>query len=223
MESDIDIAAVAGLLADPSRATVLTALSDGRALPPSELAEVAGVSRSTMSEHLGKLERAGLLGVERGGRHRYFRLAGPEVAAAIESLATLAPRKPVRSLRASRQARALGAARTCYGHLAGRLGVSVTEALVERGAVEREEDAFLLTEAGAAWMREIGIERPPRTGKPCNDWSERRPHLAGSLGVALTSRLFELEWLERTATPRAVRVTPLGAEELQRRLGLASP
>jgi DNA-binding transcriptional ArsR family regulator len=221
MDGDIDIAAVAGLVADPSRAAVLTALTDGRALPPSELAEIAGVSRSTMSEHLAKLERAGLLAVERGGRNRYFRLSGPEVAAAIESLATLAPRRPVRSLRDSKRVDALGAARTCYGHLAGRLGVSLTEALLERGAMEREEDAFLLTEAGAGWMREIGIENPPRTGKPCNDWSERRPHLAGRLGVTLTSRLFELDWLERTGTPRAVRLTPLGEEELRQRLGLA--
>ena len=223
MDGDVDIAAVAGLLADPSRAAVLTALTDGRALPPSELAEIAGVSRSTMSEHLAKLERAGLLAVERGGRNRYFRLSGPEVAAAIESLATLAPRRPVRSLRASRRAGALGAARTCYGHLAGRLGVALTEALADRGAIEREEDAFLLTEAGAEWMRGIGIEHPPRIGKPCNDWSERRPHLAGRLGVTLTSRLFDLAWLERTPAPRAVRLTPLGVEELRQRLGLASP
>lgn len=223
MDGDIDIAAIAGLMADPSRAAVLTALADGRALPPSELAEIAGVSRSTMSEHLAKLERAGLLGVERGGRNRYFRLAGAEVAAAIESLAALAPRRPVRSLRASNRAQALGAARTCYGHLAGRLGVSLTEALLGRGAIEREEDVFLLTEAGAGWMGEIGLHNPPRTGKPCNDWSERRPHLAGRLGVALTSRLFDLAWVERTPTPRAVRLTPLGVEQLQRRLGLASP
>lgn len=221
MDGDIDIAAVAALVADPSRAAALTALSDGRALPPSELAEIVGVSRSTMSEHLAKLERAGLVAVERGGRNRYFRLSGPEVAAAIESLATLAPRRPVRSLRDSKHAGALGAARTCYGHLAGRLGVSLTEALASRGAIEREEDAFLLTDAGAEWMRQIGIENPPRTGKPCNDWSERRPHLAGRLGVALTSRLFDLDWLERMPAPRAVRLTPLGAKELRERIGLA--
>jgi len=133
MEGDADIAAAAALMADPSRAAVLVELTDGRALPPSELAEVAGVSRSTMSEHLAKLERAGFVTVERGGRNRYFRLAGPEVAAAVESLSALAPRFPVRSLRQSNRAGALGAARTCYGHLAGRLGVGITEAMAERG------------------------------------------------------------------------------------------
>src|SRR5215475_11366955 len=115
-QGEVDIAAAAALMADPSRAAVLMELLDGRALPPSELAEVAGVSRSTISEHLAKLEQAGLLRVQRGGRNRYFRLAGPEIAAAVEALAQLAPPLPVRSLRQSNQAKALVAARTCYGH-----------------------------------------------------------------------------------------------------------
>jgi DNA-binding transcriptional ArsR family regulator len=221
MEGDANIAAAAVLMADPSRAAVLVELSDGRALPPSELAEVAGVSRSTISEHLAKLERAGFLSVERSGRNRYFRLAGPEVAAAVEALAALAPRFPVRSLRQSNRAGALGAARTCYGHLAGRLGVGVTEAMGQRGLLEREADVFLLTAAGERWLRELGLEKPPRAGKTCNDWSERRPHLAGRLGVALARRLFELEWLERTEIARAVRVTPLGRRKLGELLGLS--
>jgi DNA-binding transcriptional ArsR family regulator len=207
-------------MADPSRAAVLIELSDGRALPPSELAEVAGVSRSTISEHLAKLERAGFLSVERGGRNRYFRLAGPEIAAAVEALAALAPRFPVRSLRQSNRAGALGAARTCYGHLAGRLGVGITEAMQDRGLLEREAEVFLLSDDGDRWLRELGLEKPPRAGKTCNDWSERRPHLAGRLGVALARRLFELEWLERTEIARAVRVTPLGRRKLGVLLGL---
>jgi DNA-binding transcriptional ArsR family regulator len=223
MEGDADLAAVAALIADPSRAAVLAELVDGRALPPSELAEVAGVSRSTISEHLAKLERGGLVRVERGGRNRYFRLAGPEVAAAVEALAVLAPRRPVRSLRQSNRAGALAAARTCYGHLAGRLGVGIAEAMVERDLLQREADAFLLTAAGGEWFAGIGIEAPPSAGKPCNDWSERRPHLAGRLGVALTKCLFELGWIERTRRARAVRVTPAGRRELRERLGLDSP
>jgi DNA-binding transcriptional ArsR family regulator len=223
MEGEADIAAVAALMADPTRATVLAELSDGRALPPSELAEVAGVSRSTISGHLAKLQRGGFLAVERGGRNRYYRLAGPEIAAAVEALAALAPRQPVRSLRQSNRAGALGAARTCYGHLAGRLGVGLTEAMAARGLIEREAEVFLLTGAGAEWMGGIGLARPPRAGRTCNDWSERRPHLAGRLGVALTRRLFELEWIERTGLPRAVRPTPRGREELSARLGLDSP
>jgi DNA-binding transcriptional ArsR family regulator len=217
---EVDIAAAAALMADPSRAAVLAELTDGRALPPSELAEVAGVSRSTISEHLAKLERAGFLTVERGGRNRYFRLAGPEIATAVESLAALAPRLPVRSLKQSRRAGALGSARTCYGHLAGRLGVGITEAMLARGLIEREGEVFLLTEAGATWLEHLGIANPPRAGKACNDWSERRPHLAGRLGVALAGRLLELGWLQRTQRAREVRVTPQGEVGLSRELAL---
>ncbi|HYC80518.1 MAG TPA: metalloregulator ArsR/SmtB family transcription factor [Solirubrobacterales bacterium] len=217
---EVDVAAAAKLMADSSRAAVLVELSDGRALPPSELAAVAGVSRSTISEHLALLERAGFLAVERGGRNRYYRLAGPEVAQAVEALAQLAPRREVRSLKQANRAGALGAARTCYGHLAGRLGVGITAAMGERGLIEREAEVFLLTDEGVAWLAALGLERPPRAGKTCNDWSERRPHLAGKLGVALATRLFELEWLERTEVRRAVRVTERGARELRSQLGL---
>jgi len=217
---DVDISAAAALMADPSRAVVLMELTDGRALPPSELAEVAGVSRSTMSEHLAKLQRAGFLAVERGGRNRYYRLSGPAVATAVEALAALAPRAEVHSLRQANRAGALGAARTCYGHLAGRLGVGITDAMVGRGYVEREGEVFLLTEPGAAFFVDLGIEKPPRAGKSCNDWSERRPHLAGKLGVALTKRLFELDWVRRTERRRAVEVTAEGRRELGARLGV---
>jgi DNA-binding transcriptional ArsR family regulator len=219
-EGEVDIAAAAALMADPSRAAVLMELTDGRALPPSELAEVAGVSRPTMSGHLAKLRAAGFLAVERGGRNRYYRLAGPEVAAAVEALAALAPRAEVRGLRQANRAGALSTARTCYGHLAGELGVGITDAMVERGLLEREGEVFLLTEPGAAFLVDLGIEKPPRAGKSCNDWSERRPHLAGKLGVALTKRLFELDWIERTERRRAVRVTKVGRRELGRRLDI---
>jgi DNA-binding transcriptional ArsR family regulator len=219
-EGEVDIAAAAALMADPSRAAVLMELTDGRALPPSELAEVAGVSRSTMSEHLAKLQKAGFVAVERGGRNRYYRLSGPEVATAVEALAALAPRSEVHSLRQANRAGALGAARTCYGHLAGELGVGITDAMVERALVEREGEVFLLTEQGASFMRELGVAKPPRAGKSCNDWSERRPHLAGKLGVALTKRLFDLEWIERTDRRRAVQVTESGRRELGNRLDI---
>jgi DNA-binding transcriptional ArsR family regulator len=219
-QGEVDISAAAALMADPSRAAVLMELTDGRALPPSELAEVAGVSRSTMSEHLAKLQKAGFLAVERGGRNRYYRLAGPEVATAVEALAALAPRTEVRSLRQANRAGALSAARTCYGHLAGELGVGITDALVERGYLEREGEVFLLSDPGEGFMRDLGIAKPPRAGKACNDWSERRPHLAGKLGVALTGRLFELDWIRRTDRRRAVRVTKVGRQELGARLDI---
>lgn len=219
-QGEVDISAAAALMADPSRAAVLMELTDGRALPPSELAEVAGVSRSTMSEHLAKLQKAGFLAVERGGRNRYYRLSGPEVATAVEALAALAPRTEVRTLRQANRAGALSAARTCYGHLAGELGVGITDAMLDRGLIEREAEVFLLTDPGAAFLADLGIERPPRAGKACNDWSERRPHLAGKLGVALTARLFELDWLRRTERRRAVEITAEGERELAARLGV---
>src|SRR3954451_1123498 len=162
---EVDISAAAALMADPSRAAVLMELTDGRALPPSELAEFAGVSRSTMSEHLSKLQEAGFLAVERGGRNRYYRLAGPEVATAVEALAALAPRSEVRSLRQANRAGALGAARTCYGHLAGELGVGITDAMLERVLVEREGEVFLLTDPGTEFLLDLGVEKPPRAGK----------------------------------------------------------
>jgi hypothetical protein len=158
--------------------------------------------------------------VQKGARNRYFRLAGTEIATAVESLAALAPRVPVRSLKHSRRVGDLSAARTCYGHLAGRLGVGLADAMLAHGLIEREEEVFLLTDAGATWLEHIGIANPPRAGKACNDWSERRPHLAGRLGVALTSRLFELAWLQRTQRAREVRVTPQGQASLSRELSL---
>ncbi|MQA75544.1 MAG: metalloregulator ArsR/SmtB family transcription factor [Solirubrobacterales bacterium] len=222
MDGEVDLAAAASLIADPTRAAVLAELTDGRALPPSELAQLTGVSRSTISEHLSKLRRAGFVEVERGGRNRYFRLAGPGVADAVEALASIAPRRPVRSLRGATRAGALGAARTCYGHLAGALGVGLTDAMSAGGLIEREAEAFLLTDGGRERLRELGITNPARAGKACNDWSERRPHLAGRLGVDLTRRLFELGWLERTVVKRAVRATSPGRRGLGEAFGLVA-
>ena len=207
------------MLADPTRATLLTELADGRALPPSELARRARVARPTVSEHLAKLLEARLVAVERGGRHRYYRLAGPEVARALEAVAVIAHPKPVRSLRQADRSDALRAARTCYGHLAGALGVALTDALQDARLMQRAGDRYHLTDAGRSRLAALGMDAPS-SGKPCNDWSERRPHVAGPLGVALTSRLFELGWLERLADGRAVRATAAGARELVKEFGV---
>jgi DNA-binding transcriptional ArsR family regulator len=218
MESDVDIAPVAALLADRTRTTIVAELGDGRALPPSELAQRVGVSRPTVSEHLGRLLDAGLVAVERGGRNRYYRLADPRVGAAVEALAVLAPRRPVRTLRDSVRGEALAAARTCYGHLAGRLGVGLTDALQDEGLMEREDDVFLVTPDGRDRLAALGVHAG--TGTPCNDWSERRPHVAGRLGVELAKRLFELDWVRRRDGGRAVMVTEAGATGLREALGV---
>jgi DNA-binding transcriptional ArsR family regulator len=217
MAADADIARTAALIADPTRATILDSLIDGRALPPSQLAAAARVSRSTASEHLAKMLDAGLIAVERGGRNRYYRLAGPEVASALEALAVVSPAREVRSLNDANRAGALSAARTCYGHLAGRLGVAITDALADGGAIVRAGERYEI--ARRAPLERLGIE-DSLAGKPCNDWSERRPHLAGPLGVALAKRLFERGWIERLPQPRAVRLTEPGREALREALGL---
>lgn len=233
---DVDVSSVAALLADPGRCRVLFALDDGRALPAGVLASEAGVAASTASGHLAKLVDGGLLTVTEHGRHRYYRLAGPHVAALLESLAAVAPAAPVRSLRESTRAHALRAARSCYDHLAGRLGVEVTAALVRTGklAVTGDDDGdppvgvgreltFTLTDDGREWF--AGFSVPvATTGRPsityCVDWSEQRPHLAGRLGRDLLSRLLERDWVRRAERGRALRVTPEGQRGLEEKLGV---
>lgn len=226
MNADVNIAAAAALIADPTRAAFLDELLDGRALPAGELARRAGVTASTASTHLARLVEGGLVAMERSGRHRYFRLADPTVARALEALAAVAPPKPVRSLRQSNVAASLRSGRTCYDHLAGVLGVRLTQALVESGSLSVREGAFALTEAGAERLTAFGIdltaaERSRRAFAPCClDWSERRHHLAGALGAALLQRLLDLRWIQRAEGSRAVKLTPEGQIGLERQFGL---
>jgi DNA-binding transcriptional ArsR family regulator len=211
VDGDADLAAVGTLLAEPARARILTALGDGRALPASALAAEAGVAPSTASGHLARLVDGGLLAAESRGRRRYFRLRGPEVAEALEALARVAPRERVRSLGQATRIEALRAARTCYDHLAGRLGTALMDALLGHGLVADEH----VTGAGAERLGELGIDldsipgRRPRF-RSCLDWSERRPHAAGKLGAALAAHAFELGWVERLDGSRALRVTSAG-------------
>jgi len=211
VDGDADLAAVGSLLAEPARARMLAALGDGRSLPASALAAEAGVAPSTASGHLARLVDGGLLTAESRGRRRYFRLHGPEVAEALEALARVAPREPVRSLGQASRIEALRAARTCYDHLAGRLGTALMDALTERGLVADEH----VTDVGLERLGELGIDidaipgRRPRF-RSCLDWSERRPHAAGKLGAALAAHAFELGWVERLDGSRALRVTVAG-------------
>jgi len=233
---DADIAALAALLADPARCKVLLALDDGRALPASVLADEAGISRSTASSHLGKLTDAGMLTVRTHGRHRYYRLAGPEIADLLERLGRLAPSRPVRSLREGTKAARLRSARTCYDHFAGRLGVAIMGSLLERDVLVggdgrydpqrhrhdalsspgREVD-YELTESGRAFLVDVGIELPS-SRRPvvryCIDWTEQRHHLSGGLGRGVMDRFVSAGWVKRASRGRAVTVTERGRTAL---------
>jgi DNA-binding transcriptional ArsR family regulator len=200
---DADLAAIGALLAEPARARVLLALGDGRSLPAGMLAAEAGVAASTATHHLGRLVDGGLVTVATRGRHRYFTLAGPHVAELLEAVARVAPTQPVTSLREGTRAHALRYARSCYDHLAGRLGVAVTDALL----IVRD-DTFEVTESGAAKLASVGVSaHVGDTARACVDWTEQRPHVAGPLGQALLCRLLELEWLQRDPHTRAVRLS----------------
>lgn len=211
------------------------ALADGRSLSAGRLADEAGVAPSTISEHLAQLLDAQLLHAERSGRSRYFRLADDSVARALEALAEIAPPEPIRSLRQSTRADALRRARTCYEHLAGRLGVALMNALLDREMLsasaidpdqlrERADGAFdityHLTEKGRDDLGAFGIDiaavmRKRVPIRYCVDWSEKQPHLAGALGAALTHRLFALGWIERGSHPRVVSLTDAGRAGMQ--------
>ena len=223
-----DLAALAGLLADATRASFCLALLDGRAWTAGELARHAGVAASTATEHLNLLVAGGLLAEERQGRHRYVRLAGTQAAGLIEQLAGLAPRRttPPRSLSAATRDRALARGRTCYDHLAGTLGVVITEAMTERGLISWES-GLVLTPAGADWLSGLGIALRPGSRRPpvrsCLDWTERRPHLAGSVGAALCALAFDSGWIRRIGSGRAVAVTDAGRGALRTHLGIAAP
>ncbi len=220
-DGDTNIAAVASLFADPTRAEFLIALCDGRSLPAGELARIARVAPSTASSHLAQLAEGGLLSVESWGRHRYFRIADPGVVRAIEALAPLAPATPVRSLRQSQAAEAVRFARTCYDHLAGFLGVRFTQSLVERRILAETDDGYEVTPEGAEFLRDFGVEPRVRFTPRHVDWSERRHHFAGPLAKAVTARLFELGWIVRLPKGRAVRLTRAGRKGLREKFGLS--
>lgn len=224
---EVDTAAVARLLGEPARAAMLDALLAGRALAAGELARVAGVSAATASEHLARLRAGGLVEVVAQGRHRYHRLASPDVAHALEALALISPPRPVRTLRQSRANRALALARTCYDHLAGRVGVAVHDALVGYGAVRAGTDGYLLTGPGAELLDGLGVEVARARGarrafaRPCLDFTERRTHLAGALGAAICDRFLAQGWLvRRGAGQRGLRVTDGGRRVLADALGI---
>ncbi|WP_328870263.1 winged helix-turn-helix domain-containing protein [Streptomyces sp. NBC_00287] len=220
------LAQLASLLADETRAACLLALLDGRAWTAGELARHAGVAASTVSEHLGKLVAGGLLVEERQGRHRYVRFADARAAQLVEDLAAqVAPQAVVRprSLRQSSAGSAMARGRTCYDHLAGRLGIAVTDAFTARGLL-RQDTGFALTDAGVAWFDSAGIRLDRASRRPlaraCLDWTERRPHLAGVAGAAVCRHALDAGWCVRIGSERAVKVTAAGEQALAELLGI---
>lgn len=214
---NIDMAMVGSLIGDPARANILAALLDGRALTATELAYIAGVAPQTASGHLAKLADANLIALTKQGRHRYYRLASVLVGRMLEGIMAVASvQAPPRRRTVSRADEQMGMARTCYDHIAGRLGVALTDALVDRGHIVLAEDGGEVTPSGVEFLGSFGIELARRGRsqrafcRPCLDWSERRPHIAGRVGAALCRRCLELDWVERRQDTRALAITVTG-------------
>lgn len=226
MPYDLNVSTAASLIADPTRALMLIALLDGRARPAGELAYSARVTAPTASSHLAKLLAGGFIAVEKEGRHRYYRLSGDHVAEAMERLALIRGDDAIRRKPMGPEASGLRFARCCYNHLAGELGVALTQALVQRGLIVWAADKrFEVTREGGVWFGEIGLRadalKPSRRGlaRQCLDWTERMHHVAGPLGTALFKTLCDNGWLRRVPDSRAVSLTFKGRHELERHFG----
>lgn len=219
------MAEIAALIGNPARANILLALGDGRALTATELAYAAHVSPQTTSGHLAQLTASGLLSLSKQGRHSYYRLASPLVGRMLEAImavaADSAPRRP-----RWRGDESLRTARTCYDHLAGRLGVALTDALIARGSLILSDDGGELTPEGTEFLHDFGInlaairQRRRVFCRPCLDWSERRPHLAGAVGAAIATRCFDLGWIARQRDSRALTILPSGHAGFAQVLGV---
>jgi DNA-binding transcriptional ArsR family regulator len=245
MTGDADLSRIGELLADRTRTRMLLALFADRELSASLLAEEAGISRSTASAHLRRLTDGGMITVRTDGRNRHYRLAGPEVADILERLTRLSPPEPITSLRASTRAAQLRVARTCYDHIAGRLGVGIMTSMLEHGRLtggdgvfDRDRAAadhpagpgrdldYELTDEGYDFLDRLGVRLPDGRRalvRYCVDWTETRHHLAGRLGRGLRDRFLDAGWLERRNRHRALRVTEPGAAVISREFGLDIP
>ncbi|RTL63802.1 MAG: ArsR family transcriptional regulator [Hyphomicrobiales bacterium] len=222
MQNGPSISTVGALMGDPARANMLAALMSGQALTAGELAQEAGVAPATASGHLSRLLDGGLLSVEKQGRHRYFRLAGPDVGAAIEALMELADRSGQRRVRPGPKDPEMRRARVCYDHLAGERGVELFQRLTQDNLIALHDGAVSMTDRGEARFAAFGLDiaalkasRRP-VCRTCLDWSERRLHLAGSLGAGLLDRMFALRWAHRLKGTRIVRFTPKGEAEFRK-------
>jgi DNA-binding transcriptional ArsR family regulator len=225
MKAGPDMAMIAALVGDPARSNMLTALMSGRALTATELAQEAGITPQTASSHLAKLEASHLIVPEKQGRHRYYRLTGPDVAAVLEGLMGLAARAGHLRTRTGPSDPGLRRARVCYDHLAGDFGVRMLDAMTEKRLVRRHKGTIALTLEGERFVTKFGIDLAAISGsrrplcKTCLDWSVRRSHLAGALGAAILDRLYELKWAKRQAGNRIVAFTPKGETQFRALFG----
>jgi DNA-binding transcriptional ArsR family regulator len=226
MRGDADIAGAAALLAEPARAAFVSALMENGPLPATALAARGRIAPSTAGEHLARLVAGGFLTSEKRGRHRYYWLADPAVAAAVEALAVVAPQPQVRSLGEATRSELLRHARTCYDHLAGRVGVALARSLEQDRTLVRRDGDYELGPEAERRLATLGIDlQALRNGRRplvrgCVDWSERELHVAGALGAAVASRLFELGWIKRRDGNRSVEVTAEGRAGLSNELGI---
>lgn len=221
-----DISKVGALLADPARAAIIVALCGEHALPASELAECAGISASTTSIHLTKLMDAGWIELEQHGRHHYYRLSSPQITKLLEQAMSVVPArtalKPEAEPTHPQHRRCdLRLARTCYDHLAGKLGVALTDALIQQGLLEAAGKDFILTSHSHAMLKDLGVDvavaakQRRAFARRCLDWTERRDHLGGALGAAICTTWLEHGWVQRQEQSRALCVTPLGEVQLR--------
>ena len=227
MTADVRMAEVAALVGDLARANILAALMGGRALTAGELVRAASVSPQTTSGHLAKLTDGRLIACVKQGRYRYYRIATPRVAEMLEGIMAVAADAPPRHRPASKLDDAMRTARTCYDHFAGKLGVGLTDALCAHGHVALTEEGGEVTDAGVAFLEKFGVDLGAARARrrvfcrPCLDWTERRPHLGGSVGAALAQRCFDLDWFTRMRESRAVMLTPAGRRGLSEVFGVS--
>jgi DNA-binding transcriptional ArsR family regulator len=220
MRDGPDIARIASLVGDPARANMLNALMGGTALTASELALEAGVSMPTASSHLGKLMEGGLLTVASQGRHRYYGLAGPQVAGMIEAITGVAEAVGPKRVRPGPRDGAMRVARVCYDHLAGEQSVAMLDRLVAKNILVRDDKEIRLGPAAASHFAAIGIDVYTKPRRPvcraCLDWSVRRSHLAGTLGAAILDKILVEKWARREKDSRAVIFSPPGKQAFER-------
>jgi DNA-binding transcriptional ArsR family regulator len=226
MEKVTHFSTIALLIGEPARATMLWKMLDGNKHTATELAIAADLSAQNASMHLAKLVKAGLLSVIKNGRLKYYQFANPNVAYVIESIANLMPKDNLMPTDEVSDSTRIKYCRTCYDHLAGKVGVAITDKLLSMKIIEANQKAFVVSKSGIKWFDQLDISIPELQGKKralarkCLDWSERRPHVSGAVGAAFADKLFDLKWLQRNRNSRIVSVTPLGQKKIYDLLGL---